>query len=139
MPRRAAKKDANHNSIGDHLRSLGWSVLDLSKAGDGIPDMAVGKPGYAALVECKDGSKPPSKQRLTEDQQRIVNEWEGPYVVALSPEDAERQLEGLYLTRYLHHVELRKCSIPSHAHAYMRRVGRDGWVCARCESERSNP
>jgi hypothetical protein len=94
---RARRKDANHNSVGDHLRSLGWSVLDLSSAGDGIPDMAVGRPGFAALVEVKDGSKPPSKRKLTPDEQRVKDNWEGPYVIALDPEDAAAKLQALYL------------------------------------------
>ena len=94
--RRAAKKDANHNSIGDYLRSLGWSVLDLSSAGNGIPDMAVGKPGFAALVEVKDGSKPPSARRLTPDEARVRANWEGPYVLATSGEDAAAQLLMLW-------------------------------------------
>lgn len=94
--RRAARKDANHNSIGDHLRSLGWSVLDLSRLGGGVPDMVVGKPGIAVLVEAKDGSKPPSDRRLTPEEQKVRDRWEGPYVLALSPEDAEKQLEALY-------------------------------------------
>lgn len=93
--RRAARKDANHNSIADHLRSLGWSVLDLSRLGDGAPDMAVGKPGFAAVIEVKDGSKSPSDRKLTEDEERFRAGWEGPYVLALSPEDAAIQLEVL--------------------------------------------
>lgn len=95
--RRAARKDANHNSIGDHLRSLGWSVLDLSRVGDGCPDMAAGKPGLAVLVEIKDGSKCASDRQLTKDQKKFRAGWEGPYIVALSPLDAERQLEDLYV------------------------------------------
>lgn len=95
--RRAAKKDANHNSIADGLRAAGWSVLDLSHAGRGVPDMAVGKPGIAVLVECKDGSKPPSDRKLTPAEQRVLEQWTGPYIVALSLEDAMAQLE--YLTR----------------------------------------
>jgi hypothetical protein len=94
--RRAARRDANHQSVGDHLRKLGWSVLDLADAGDGVPDLAVAMPGFAALVEIKDGSKPPSARKLTPKEQKVKDNWQGPYVVALSGEDAAVQLLCLW-------------------------------------------
>lgn len=94
--RRAARKDANQNSISEYLRDLGWSVLDLSRAGEGVPDMAVSRPGFAALVECKDGSKPPSERKLTPDQERVKANWQGPYVIALDGPDAAAQLLVLW-------------------------------------------
>lgn len=96
MPRRAAKKDANQDSIADGLRAAGYSVLDLSQSGNGIPDLAIGKPGFACLVECKDGDKCPSKRRLTPDQERVLAMWTGPLIVALSLEDALEKLEGMH-------------------------------------------
>ncbi|HEX3156750.1 MAG TPA: hypothetical protein VHV32_19130 [Candidatus Angelobacter sp.] len=87
---RARRKDANHEVIADHLRSLGWSVLDLSSMGRGIPDMAIGKPGIAILVEVKN---PNGKGiELTPDERRVKDNWEGPYLIVTSAEDAERQL-----------------------------------------------
>ena len=90
--RRAARKDANHQSVSDYLSALGWSVLDLSRAGFGVPDLAVSKPGFCCLVEVKDGTKPPSERKLTPEQQEIRARWQGPYVIALSGEDAALQL-----------------------------------------------
>ena len=90
--RRAARKDANHQSVGDYLRASGWSVLDLSHAGEGVPDYAVSKPDFAALVEVKDGNKPPSDRKLTPAQKEVRDNWQGPYVIALSGEDAALQL-----------------------------------------------
>lgn len=92
MVRRAARRDANHKDVGDYLRDLGWSVLDLADLGDGCPDYAVSKPNWAALVEVKDGSKPPSARKLTPKEQKVKDDWQGPYVVALSGEDAAVQL-----------------------------------------------
>ncbi len=91
--RRAARKDSNHNSIGDYLRSLGWSVLDLSRLGGGVPDMVVGKPGIAVLMEVKnlDGKG----IKLTPDEQQVRDRWEGPYLVVTSPQDAAEQLLAL--------------------------------------------
>ena len=93
--RRAAKRDATHKSIGDYLRGLGWSVLDLADHGDGVPDYAVGRPGFAALVECKPEG-PPSARKLTEKEQKVRDRWEGPYVIAQSGEEAAAQLVMLW-------------------------------------------
>lgn len=91
---RAYKKDANHGEIGDGLRKLGWSVLDLAQYGVSV-DYAVSKPGFAALLEVKDGNKPASARKLTEKEQKLRDNWEGPYVVAISLIDAIEQLSKL--------------------------------------------
>ena len=95
--RRAARRDANHTEVGDFLRALGWSVLDLASLGNGCPDLAVGKPGVMAFIEIKDGSKPASQRKLTEKEQKVRDNWDGPYIVALSGEDAAAQLIALEL------------------------------------------
>lgn len=92
---RARCLDANHGDVRDHLRAIGWSVLDLATHGMSV-DVAVGKPHYAALVEIKDGTKPPSKRELTEDEKRLRDNWTGPYFLVTSCEDAESQLEAAY-------------------------------------------
>jgi hypothetical protein len=96
--RRAAKRDINHKSIGDHLRALGWSVLDLASHGKGVPDYVVGKPGLAVLVECKSDPKISHRKdrELTPDEQRVRDRWQGPYIVVTSGEDAAQQLLQLY-------------------------------------------
>ena len=88
---RAKRKDANHNAIADYLQRLGWSVLDTSALGRGFPDCAVGCPGWAALVEIKRDTK----AKLTPDEARVRILWRGPYVLAVSPEDAAEQLLAL--------------------------------------------
>ena len=90
--RRAARRDENHVQVGDYLRALGWSVLDLADLGDGCPDYAVSKPSFASLLEIKNPNRPKSKQKLTPDQERVRKNWQGPYVVATSGEDAAVQL-----------------------------------------------
>lgn len=91
----ARKKDIGHNAIGDHLRKLGWSVLDLWRAGCGIPDLLVGRTingrSWACLVEVKQPGK-----KLTPDEQAVRDRWEAGYIVATSPEDAEAQLKALH-------------------------------------------
>jgi Holliday junction resolvase len=87
--RRAAKKDGNHNEIADYLRAHGWSVLDLSRLGGGCPDMAVGRSGFACLIECKQPG-----ESLTPDQVAVRKKWDAPYIVAY---DKEQALADLYM------------------------------------------
>jgi len=90
MSRRAAKKDSNHNAIAAHLRSIGFSVLDTSAIGRGFPDCLVGRAGFACLVEIKN---PAGKGiKLTADEQRVRDQWTGPYLVVTSPKDAENKI-----------------------------------------------
>ena len=71
MTRHARRVDANHGDIRDGLRADGWDVLDLSGAGDGIPDLCVYiKPGIPHFLEIKDGDKPLSAQKLTPKQEK---------------------------------------------------------------------
>lgn len=91
---RAPKKDANHVEVGDGLRALGWSVLDLAQHGVSV-DYAIGKPGFACLLEVKDGKKKPSARKLTEKEQKLRDNWKGPYVAAISLIDAIQQLSKL--------------------------------------------
>lgn len=93
--RRAFRKDANHNPVVDRIEACGWIVFDLSSYGAPV-DLAISKAGVgAALVEIKDGSKPPSERKLTEDCASLLARWQGPFLVVTSPEDAERQLAQL--------------------------------------------
>jgi hypothetical protein len=94
--RRAARKDENHNEITEYLQSLGWSVHDTSGLGYGFPDALVGKPEFCCVVEIKDGNKSPSERKLTAKEQAFKDNWTGPYVLAVSPEDAAAQLDALY-------------------------------------------
>ena len=74
-----AKIDANQRAIVKALRQCGVSVLSLAALGRGVPDLLVYAPqlGYL-LVEVKDGKKPPSARRLTDDQQAWIDNWRGP-------------------------------------------------------------
>lgn len=41
-PARLGKKDSNHKAIADAIRMLGFPVMDLSAAGNGVEDLLVG-------------------------------------------------------------------------------------------------
>lgn len=62
--RRAARVDRNHGEIVGLLRAAGVEVVDLSAVGGGVPDLLCGAQGRWVLVEVKDGSAAPSRQRL---------------------------------------------------------------------------
>lgn len=58
--------------------------------------MAVGRNGFAALVEVKDGEKSPSKRKLTEDEEKFAARWFGPYVLCNSPQECAELLDAEY-------------------------------------------
>lgn len=89
--RRAAKVDANHNEIVDALRDAGCSVLSLAAVGRGCPDLLVSAAVYPydlALLEIKDGNKPPSQTKLTAKQKTFRDTWNGPIHVVKSVDEA---------------------------------------------------
>jgi hypothetical protein len=85
--RRAAKVDANHTQIVSALRQVGASVQSLAAVGAGVPDLLVGYHGRNYLLEVKDGSKPPSARKLTQDQQVWHAAWRGGDVAIVTSVD----------------------------------------------------
>jgi hypothetical protein len=75
--RRAAKVDANHGQVVDALKAAGASVQSLAAQANGCPDLLVGYRGMTLLFEVKDGTKPPSKRKLTSDQEEWIKAWRG--------------------------------------------------------------
>ena len=86
--RRAARIDANQNEIVDALRGVGATVAITSMVGAGFPDIVAGYRGVNYLIEIKDGNKPPSRQKLTPDEQRWHGLWRGSVVVVASVDEA---------------------------------------------------
>ena len=95
--RRAARIDANQNEIVQVLRDVGASVAITSMVGSGFPDIVVGHQGRNYLIEIKDGSKPPSKRKLTPDEQEFFDTWRGTVFIA---NDVNKALEILGVTYY---------------------------------------
>jgi len=78
MIRRAARVDSNHSQIVKALRKAGCSVLSLAAVGNGCPDLLVCLGDYRGsiyLLEIKDGSKPPSRQKLRPKQVEFKQDW----------------------------------------------------------------
>jgi hypothetical protein len=67
----SAKVDANQSVIVKALRNVGAFVQPLHTVGKGCPDLLVGYRGKWHVLEIKDGDKPPSQRKLTEDEK----EW----------------------------------------------------------------
>lgn len=81
--------DDNQEAIVKKFRGAGYSVAITSSLGNGFPDLVVGKHGVNILVEVKDGSKSPSKRKLTDDEYTFHQTWRGAACVIESEEDVE--------------------------------------------------
>ena len=88
--RRAAKIDDNQREIVDALRQAGCSVQSLAGVGKGVPDLVVGFRDRNFLLEIKDGSKSPSKRKLTPDEQNFHSMWKGQVVIVENVDEALR-------------------------------------------------
>ena len=86
--RNAARVDANQPAIVAALTAIGCTVLHLHQLGKGAPDILVGFRGENWLFEIKDGSKPPSKRRLTPDEVDFHHDWRGQVGIVTSVEQA---------------------------------------------------
>lgn len=86
--RRAARTDRNQKLIVEAFRSQGLSVAVTSGAGDGFPDLVVGWHNVSALVEVKDGDKPPSERKLTPKQEDFHNSWNATIYIVENIEQA---------------------------------------------------
>ena len=85
----ARRKDSNHAQILETLASLGWILLDTSRAGFGAPDAIAVRAGRVAFIEIKDGRKPPSARALTPMEREVHDAFKaaGVPIVVLSTVD----------------------------------------------------
>lgn len=97
MPRRAARKDDNHNAITAAARAIGAEVFDTHQV-PGLLDCIVAYRGRLVWFEIKDGRKPPSERRLTEAEQETIRRLaavHAPVHVVTDCDQAIRILEAL--------------------------------------------
>ena len=93
--RRAARVDDNQMEIVRAMRAVGATVRVITQ-GDGLPDLLVGYNGHTILMEIKDGNKPPSARKLTDNEQKFFDEWKGgPLYKVESVDQALDILDGL--------------------------------------------
>jgi Holliday junction resolvase len=72
MNRWAKTLDANHLEIVEHLRKSGLEVLDLSRVGQGCPDILVSDTSHMWLFEIKT-----EKGKLKKSQEKFLALWKG--------------------------------------------------------------
>jgi hypothetical protein len=87
MPKRA---DGNQREIVKTFRMLGYTVAHTHTVGKGFPDIVVGRNQVNYLIEIKDGSLPPSRRKLTDDEQYWHDNWLGQVAVIESIDDVQR-------------------------------------------------
>jgi hypothetical protein len=92
MPKKA---DRNQPEIVKALRGIGATIQHLHTVGQGCPDIAVGFRGVTYLIEIKDGEQPPSKRKLTPDEQKWHEAWRGHVGIAETVDDALRLIGAL--------------------------------------------
>jgi len=73
----AKRIDTNQTKIVYALRKSGCSVYVTSMVGHGFPDIVVGFDGINYLFEIKNPDNPPSKRKLTEDEEKFFHTWAG--------------------------------------------------------------
>jgi len=79
--------DANQKEITQFFRGRGFAVAITSDLGNGFPDLVVSKEGYTILIEVKDGTKPPSQRRLTDDEEAFHAGWKGHIAIVKNEQD----------------------------------------------------
>lgn len=52
-------------------------------------DIVVSKDKKTAMIEIKDGEKPPSARKLTEGEKKFKDSWQGLYYIITSTDDVE--------------------------------------------------
>lgn len=93
------KVDANQAEIVKALRQIGAEWIHTSEAADCGFDGIVLWRGRSLIAECKDGNKPPSQRKLTDNEQKTKQKCEArgvPYLILLSPQNAIETLAGFH-------------------------------------------
>jgi Holliday junction resolvase len=84
----AKRVDSNQNEIINAFIALGASVLNLSRVGQGCPDLLIGYKGkHSILIEVKSKSG-----KFTEPQVKFMQNWRGGAVNRIDSVDAAIRL-----------------------------------------------
>jgi hypothetical protein len=76
----AKRVDLNHTEIVKTLRSLGAGVVDMSRVGQGFPDLLIHFQNQSVLVEVKSGEG----KKFTQAQLKFISNWQGPAIVRIN-------------------------------------------------------
>lgn len=94
---KARRKDANHNEITRTLLQVGAELLETYQL-PGALDVFVAYRQKWTLLEIKDGTKPPSARKLTEDEAATVARIArtgAPVHVVTTPDEALKAIGAL--------------------------------------------
>jgi hypothetical protein len=83
MTRYKLRKDANHAEITRVLEQIGCAVADLSRVGEGCPDLLVSRDGEQVLAEIKTERGKPTKPQLN-----FFGRWQGEIRTVRNVDDA---------------------------------------------------
>lgn len=86
--RRAARIDANQPAVVEALRSIGAEVTHIHPLGGGVSDLLCSFRQKWFVLEVKDGEKPPSARKLTDDEKTWIGRQNAPVFIVNSPEEA---------------------------------------------------
>ena len=82
------RRDKNHTEIIKVLRKFGALVFDTADIGKGFPDVVCSISDVLYFIEIKDGSKPPSQQKLTPSEAEFHRQWAHHVVIINSIDSA---------------------------------------------------
>lgn len=83
----AKRIDANQPLIVEAFRKHGCTVAHTHMVGKGFPDLVIRYRDHVALVEVKDGAKPPSRRKLTKPEELFHDAWGGVVQIVQSVDD----------------------------------------------------
>jgi hypothetical protein len=89
--RRAARQDKLHGAVIRLFQEQGYDVLDLSKLGDGVPDLLVARGAFAFLLEVKSENSVRHGRKddpFTEPQKAFWDRWKSAIYTVTSLEQA---------------------------------------------------
>lgn len=86
--------DGNQVRIVEQLRAIGCTVLSLASIGKGCPDLLVARNNRNILMEIKDGKKPKSHRKLTDDEVSFAARWAAPVFVVYDANEAIDVMKG---------------------------------------------
>jgi hypothetical protein len=84
---RACKIDNNQEQLVKQMRRIPGLKVKHTHIVKGFVDVVIGYQGINYLLEIKDPGKPPSKRKLTDDEQKFHNEWTGQVAVVETIDD----------------------------------------------------
>lgn len=90
---RVKRADANQSELVSQIRKIpGVTVKHTHVVGEGFVDVVIGYKKTNYLCEIKDPNKPPSKRRLTEDEERFHKDWTGQIAIIETFDDVLKML-----------------------------------------------